>query len=241
MGRVRTIVRKLHPRLRHTPPIHPFHSHSSSVACPRRARSQSEGSGPSRPGPLWTLFIRQRLRSEHWRLNPSALCDGVRSPRFSQLARNPQGEGPAHPFEEEKKKGEKRVKTEHGHVLPCVRLLVTNGRSTWQMEALELLCDEEYPTRKKQETKMHFFPICGARLRARASSACSLPRQTITDSGKFWTMVWLPEKISNICFTGIYGLTLPTVARSTGWKSIFSQMEKRHILLYLPEGAKAFA
>lgn len=97
--------------------------------CARRARSQSGGSGPRRPGPLWTLFIRQRLRSEHWCPNPSALCDGVPAARSSQLARSPQGGAPIHPFGGKKKEKNERENRTRSRTRPLVCLLVTNGRA----------------------------------------------------------------------------------------------------------------
>lgn len=65
---------------------------------------------------MLTLFIRQRLRSEHCGPNPSGLCDRVPVDQFSWLAHNPQGEAWFIPL--------KSVKTEpkHIHLGACLLL-----------------------------------------------------------------------------------------------------------------------
>lgn len=96
------------------------------------------------------------------------------------------------------------------------------------MEALELWCDEEYPAgvkknERKKDQKMHFYPICDARWRARASSASSLPWQMITDSGSLND--GLAAKAAKENKSYLFGrelwsergndVALPNVARST--------------------------
>lgn len=119
------------------------------------------------------------------------------------------------PLEGKKNTREKSVRAEHGCVLPRVRLLVTNGRTTWQMEELELLCDEECPPGEKKKKRNENAFLSNMRRTFEGSCFVSLSVAPADDYWfrKFWTMVWLPENISNICFTGIYSVTLPTVAR----------------------------
>lgn len=65
---------------------------------------------------MLTLFIRQRLRSEHCSPNPSGLCGRVPVDQFSWLAHNPEGEAWFIPL--------KSVKTEpkHIHLRACLLL-----------------------------------------------------------------------------------------------------------------------